>query len=243
MMFRSAVWFTVIFVLFVGFILLVARPVAAVGCPWCFGLEKAADGVYVESGMPEDARRHALQLLTQAENRVGRFYGGMQHTPRTLICATPRCFERIGGGGTRVGSLGSVGLLVAPEGTDVVLMSHELSHVELHGRAGLWHMEIGAIPAWFDEGVAVLVSDDPMYLAPARPGRDRCAAGPQADMPADPADWRAQLVERGDLLYAAAACEVDLWMISEGGPSAVPALLAKIREGEDFDALYKKQGR
>ena len=28
-------------------------------------------------------------------------------------------------------------------------------------RVGLWHMELGAVPAWFDEGVAVLVSDDP----------------------------------------------------------------------------------
>jgi len=114
MMLRSAVWLTLILTLFLGFILLVARPVVAVGCPRCFGLEKAADGVYVESGMPADARAHALQLLSQAESRVGRFYGGMQHTPRTLICATPGCFERIGGGGTRVGSLGSIGLLVAP---------------------------------------------------------------------------------------------------------------------------------
>jgi hypothetical protein len=241
-MLRSAAWLTLILASFLGFILLVARPVVAVACPWCFGLEKAVDGVYVEAAMPADARQHALQLLGQAEERVGRFYSGMQYTPRTLICATPRCFERIGGGGTRVGSLGSLALLVAPEGINVVLMSHELSHVELHGRVGLWHMELGAVPAWFDEGMAVLVSDDPQYLAPARHGRDRCAAGPQADMPADPAEWRERLAENGDLLYASAACQVDLWMIAQGGPTAVPALLVKLHDGQSFDALYKPGG-
>ena len=237
-MLRSAMWLVLLLMLFAGFVLLVARPFAAVSCPQCFGLQQAADGVYLESSMPESARAHALQLVAQAEDRVGRFYGGMQQSPRVLICATVACFERIGGGGARVGSLGSLALLVSPEGENLVLMSHELSHVELHGRVGMWRMEIGSVPAWFDEGMAVLVSDDPQYLAPARPGRDRCAAGPQADMPSDPVDWRARLAENGNLLYAGAACQVDLWMIRQGGPAAVPPFLAKLHDGQAFDSLY-----
>lgn len=237
-MLRLAVWLVVVLALFAGFIVLVARPVAVVACPQCFGLAKAADGVYVESSMSEEMRRHVLQVLAQAEERVGHFYGTLEHRPRTVVCATDACFERIGGAGTRVGSLGSFALLVSSQGTNVVLISHELSHVELHGRAGLWHMEMGAVPAWFDEGVAVLVSDDPEYLAPARPGRDRCAAGPMADMPTDPAEWRDKLAEQGDLLYASAACQADLWMIAHGGPPAVPALLTKIHDGGSFDSLY-----
>lgn len=237
-MIRAAIWILVILLLFAGFIVWVARPVAVVTCPQCFGLSKAADGVYVESAMPAGMRRHVLQVLAEAEDRVGHFYGTLEHRPRTVVCATDACFQRIGGGGTRVGSLGSFALLVAPQGTNVVLISHELSHVELHGRVGLWHMEVGAIPAWFDEGVAVLVSDDPAYLAPVRPGRDRCAAGPMADLPTDPAEWRDRLTEQGDLLYASAACQVDIWMLAQGGPPAVPALLAKIHDGQDFDTLY-----
>lgn len=239
-MLRSIIGFAVIVALFLGLVLLVARPVAAIGCPACFGLTQAADGVYVESAMTESARKHVLTVLATAEDRDSRFYGGLQHSPRVLVCATARCFHLIGGGGTRVGSIGSFALMVSPEGVDPVLMSHELSHVELHGRVGLWKMELGAVPAWFDEGVAVLASDDPLYLAPARPGqRDRCAAGPQPDMPVEPSDWNAKLAEDGDVLYKEAACQVDLWMIAHGGTSAVPALLAKLHDGAEFDSLYK----
>ena len=63
-------------------------------------------------------------------------------------------------------------------------------------------------------------------------------------MPVDPAGGAgpAQLEERGDLLYASAACQVDLWMIAQGGPAAVPTLLSKLHDGQSFDALYKPGG-
>ncbi|HSC46959.1 MAG TPA: hypothetical protein VLG68_02615 [Gammaproteobacteria bacterium] len=239
-MLRTLVWI-------IGFLLLTAvlmfftvRPLEAAACPRCFGLTELASGVYGETGLSDEARQHTLQTVAAAEERVGRFYGGLQHVPRVLACATPGCYRRIGGSGTRVGSVGTFTLMVSPEGMDVVLISHELSHVELHGRVGVLHMSAGAVPAWFDEGVAVLVSDDPVYLAPPRKGMaDRCTSGPTPDMPVEPGEWRDALQQEGEVMYARAACQVDLWMISKGGPAAVPALLAKVAGGEDFDAVYK----
>jgi len=239
-MLRTAVWTLGLLLLTAGLVLFMARPLAAVTCPRCFGLERLAEGVYGEAGLSGEARQHDLQTLAAAEDRVSTFYGGLEHVPRVVICATPACYQRIGGGGTRVGSLGTLALLVSPQGTDVVLMSHELSHVELHGRVGVLHMSAGAVPAWFDEGVAVLVSDDPVYLAPTRKGvADRCTSGPTPDMPVEPGEWRDALQQEGEVMYARAACQVDLWVISKGGPAAVPALLEKIAGGEDFDAAYK----
>ena len=57
-------------------------------------------------------------------------------------------------------------------------------------------------------------------------------------MPTDPVEWRDKVAEQGDLIYASAACQVDLWMLSQGGPPAVPSLLAKIHDGKQFDSLY-----
>jgi hypothetical protein len=45
--------------------------------------------------------------------------------------------------------------------------------------------------------------------------------------------------EDGDGIYAEAACQVHLWMIAHGGTSAVPALLAKLHDGAEFDSHYK----
>lgn len=237
-MWRSIIWLLVLLLLPVAGALLLERPLAALACPRCFGMVQAADGVYVESVMPTDSRAHVLKLLTQAEDRVGRFYGSLEYRPRVLVCMSDGCFQHIGGGGNRVGSMGSFGLMISSQGEDPVLMSHELSHVELHGRVGLWKVFTGAIPVWFDEGVAVLVSDDPVYLRPARGNEDRCKAGPPPNMPETPEDWRDELQQEGDVLYAQAACQTDYWMLGNGGPPAVPRVLARVAGGESFDTIY-----
>jgi hypothetical protein len=46
------------------------------------------------------------------------------------------------------------------------ILAHEFSHVDLHTRIGLMRFLAGAIPAWFDESLAVIVSDDARYLKP-----------------------------------------------------------------------------
>ena len=207
--------------------------------PRLFGFSKLADGLYVQSSMAPKLRLQVTALLATAEQRVSAFFGGLQHMPRVLICADDACYSRIGGGaGSGTGTLGSFALVVSRAGINPVLIAEALSHVELHGRVGFWNTETGAVPAWFDEGAAVLAADDRQYLAPARPGRDRCAVGPLSDMPTDPVEWRDKVAEQGDLLYASAACQVDLWMLAQGGPPAVPALLAKIHDGMSFDSLY-----
>lgn len=238
-MWRTLGWTLFLILLPVVLLFFLQRPLAAVLCPGCFGLQPLQPGVYVEAAMPAADRIQFLRSLAAAEAQVLQFYGAEEHVPRVLVCVTPGCYARIGGAGARVGSMGGFALLVGPEGTQQVLMAHELSHVELHGRVGLVKMLIGDIPAWFDEGVAVLASDDPAYLAPANPRyKDRCRASPEGDLPDDPVKWREQLGV-DPALYAKAACRVDLWMVAKGGSAAVPALLTKVTDGGDFDAAFK----
>jgi hypothetical protein len=115
-----------------------------------------------------------------------------------------------------------------------------LSDAELYGRVGFWKFNLGAVPMWFDEGLAVVVADDRAYLLPPGQG-DRCKAGPFPDMPATPGEWQQELQTEGDVLYAQSACKVNMWMMESGGPKAVTALLDKVAQGQDFDKLIPPQ--
>lgn len=240
-MFRAAVWLLVLAGLTLGIALLMARPLVAAGCPGCFGFVQQAPGLYVQSSMPAERRTRAATALAAAEQRVGAFFGGVQHAPRILVCADDACYRRIGGHpGSGTGTAGALTIVVSPEAINTVLMAEALAEVELHGRVGYWRTVTGAVPIWFDQGVAVLAADDTLYIRP-RGGRDRdrCLAGPISDMPVTPEDWNSDLQEQGQILYARAACQTDMWVESHGGPAAVAVLLAKLADGQSFDSLYK----
>src|SRR5690242_13571458 len=225
---QAVVWLLVLAALPVGVLYLAARPVVAAGCPQCFGFSKAADGVYIQSGVSAAEQARSEQLLAAAGQRAVDFYGKLQHSPRFLICADEACYARIGGlPGTGTVSVDYFAVVAAPKGLDPVLLAAAISHAEFEGRVGWWHMKSGAVPAWFDAGVAALASDDPAYVRPARPGhKDRCLTGPGGDLPDQSALWQAR-VQQFDYLNAAAACRVDLWMVDHGGAAAVTGLLDK----------------
>jgi hypothetical protein len=76
-------------------------------------------------------------------------------------------------------------VMLSPRGIDAVIAAHELAHVELHERLG---SHAGHVPQWFDEGLAVLVSDDPRYLRPET-AVDRCLVASDEALPATLPEW------------------------------------------------------
>jgi hypothetical protein len=217
---------------------LMARPVAAAACPQCFGLSDSGEGVYLQSGMSDAQRTRAHAAVSEALSRASVFYGTLQHRPRILLCADDTCYQRIGGmPGSGVGSLGSLALEISPQGVNPVYIAAGLSRTELQGRVGFWKFEMGAVPMWFDEGVAVVVADDPAYILPPGHG-DRCKAGPFPDMPATPTEWHEELQQEGDVLYSQSACKTNMWMAENGGSKAVTGLLDKVAQGQDFAKLF-----
>ncbi len=238
-MLKASVWLVILAALTLGIALVMVRPLVAAGCPACFSFSQLAPGLYVQSGMPAALRTRSAESLAAAEQRVGAFFGGLQHPPRVLVCADDACYRRAGGApGTATAMAGSLVLVVAPAAVNPVLIAEALAHVELRGRVGTWRMLTGAVPMWFEEGVVVLAADDTLYIAP-KGGRDRCLAGPIPDMPVTPEDWSSSLQQEGQVMYARSACQTDIWMESHGGPPAVTALLAKLAAGQSFDSLYK----
>ncbi|GIH60532.1 hypothetical protein [Microbispora siamensis] len=208
-------------------------PVAATACPGCYGLERLAPDVYAESGLPPFRRRQVVATVEEAERRVRAFYGGRQASPRILACLSDRCYRRIGGGGERGVAVLNRAVMLAPNGVDPVIASHEMSHVELHDRL----VTNDAVPQWFDEGLAVLVSGDPRYLAPDT-AADRCLATTDAALPVTLDAWL-RAAGADQRTYAKAACRVSRWVTANGGPHAVLDLVRRLNAGETFGAVTK----
>jgi hypothetical protein len=202
-------------------------------CPACLGFAAIAPGVYIERDATSEHQAAAAATIAAARERVERFYGERRSRPRIFVCEDQACYSRIGGGASHGMALFDWALFLSPRGANVTIASHEMSHIELHARLGLLKTFRRAAPQWFDEGVAVVVSDDARYLKPPGNG-DRCLIEPAEPLPTTRQAW----VERAASadLYAKAACKVSRWLEANGGPSAVAALLQKMATAPFEDA-------
>ncbi|PZG07012.1 hypothetical protein [Nonomuraea aridisoli] len=214
--------------------------VAATACPGCYGLTEVEDGVYGEAGMSGRQRAQVRQTVAEARRKVAGFYGGRVSSPTLLVCVTAACYDRIGGGKERGVAVLNRSVMLSPRGIDPVIASHEMSHVELHSR-----LESGAeVPQWFDEGLAVVVSDDARYLAPkpATAGRltgkptDRCLTATTGSLPATLDQWLTAATE-DVATYAKSACAVSRWLDTNGGEKALASLISRLNAGEPFACL------
>ncbi|KQP42583.1 hypothetical protein ASF49_01690 [Methylobacterium sp. Leaf104] len=205
---------------------------AAAGCPSCYGFTDLGDGIYVEADMPADRREATKTTVEAARARVRSFYGDLRSSPRILLCGTDTCYRPLGGGSRGIALLDQA-LILSPRGSDVIIASHELAHAELHRRIGVAATLSRSVPQWFDEGLAVVISDDPRYLAV---GSNRCRAEPDGALPASRAAW----IETADSagLYAKAACRVSQWLDAHGGSAG----LLRLVEGGTFRELESARG-
>jgi hypothetical protein len=226
-----------LFIAGTGIVLSVQPTLAALVCPRCFGFEQLSGRVFIDAAMPEPVRVQLASAMREGETKVADFYGELRGAPEVLACATDICWHRLGGGGAKGVSYAGVGIRLAPHGIDPVIVAHERSHIELHERLGLAKFIVGAIPAWFDEGLAVIVSDDPRYLL-ANTEADRCRVKATGFFPMAPMEWT-RAAGTDQYLYARAACRVLRWMNANGGNAAALILIQKVAEGVPFSEIYR----
>lgn len=199
-------------------------------CPPCAGLERAEAGLWVEAEMPEHARAALAAQIRAARGRVADFYGPPQARLIVLACMSDACDRRLGGRGAAAVtySLGAHSVVrIAPQGLSPVVLTHEFAHTETHARLGVFAQITGRMATWFDEGLSVLISNDPQYLRPGF-GPGRCLAAPPAELPKTPHSWARQAA-RDPTLYAQAACAVLLWAGANGGLAQIHTELAQGR--------------
>jgi len=223
-------------VAFVATLAFVFPAVAAATCPQCYGFERIDDGLFVERSMTPDERAKTSDIIHRARERIRGFYGEQLGTASILICATNECYRNMRGGGSRGTAYYDTAILLAPNGANEVIATHELSHIEFHKRIGALRAFMGTAPAWFDEGLAVIVSDDRRYIE-AEDHTDRCRMRSDEALPLTSREWRRTAEASNG--YALAACRVSEWMKTRGGSTAVLALARRIANGETFDAAYR----
>lgn len=192
---------------------------AAYACPGCYGLEPLTQSLFAEAAMSPEDRAKLQAAVASAEAKVTGFYGSFNAPPTLLACVSLDCDRKLGGRGARAVTYSILNrsiIRLSPNGLNETILAHEFSHAELRRRLGLKAQWMGAVPAWFDEGVAVAVSGDDSYLIPNATGAGKCMAAPAGPLPAAFSDW-SRLAGQTPGLDAQAACSVVLWMEPNGG--------------------------
>jgi hypothetical protein len=221
--------------------------------PTLFGMEQIAANIYADSAMPDEARRGLVTNVVEAKDRIAEVYGVAVSTPEIVACSTQTCFESFGGGRQRALTFGNR-VLLSPRGSTVHIVSHEWSHAELNARLGwLTRWVLGDLPSWFDEGLAVAVSGEPMHSEEVwQTVEQRALPRPELTELISNGDWSRAVVRYGDVqaaiegnpdhpmvVYPMVGHEVRGWLAQNGRPGLL-ALIERLRNGDRFDAAYKQ---
>ena len=132
-------------------------------CPSCHGLEQIADDIYVDPVIPPAQRKAIVLSIERARRRVAAFFGSLKAAPRIVVCRSQACAGTFGTRGAKGVAYAWHAILLTNSRIFTVIAAHELTHIELHWRMGLVGWLRGTVPAWFDEGLATLVSKDPRF--------------------------------------------------------------------------------
>lgn len=222
--------------------------------PISLGLEEVAPKVFVNKEMSHIQREEFSKSVTEARNKVAVFFGDVISGPQILACSTEECFVGLGGGKQRGLHLGGSKILIAPRGLTIPILTHEWSHAELSSRMDAWMdgvFGIHSIPTWFDEGLAVVVSEEPTHSE--KVWEQIVAAkmnAPKLEDLVSLKEWNTAAKKLGDVdssigipgkicvVYATAGHEVRKWH-QRVGRDGLLKLIEKVKSGEDFESSFK----
>ncbi|NJL13348.1 MAG: hypothetical protein HC913_10325 [Microscillaceae bacterium] len=115
---------------------------------------------YISPKIPPSLHPLLFKMVQTARKRVHHFWGSTKARPVLVFCADEAEFAYFGRnyGTPAMVNLNPLGtyIIVLPDGANIDVLSHEISHAELYSRLG-WYTKMRQIPAWFDEGLALMV--------------------------------------------------------------------------------------
>lgn len=202
--------------------------------PSWFGFSEISEGVYVDDQMSPGQRQEFLKTLSLSKERVSVYFGSIEASSKVFACSTEECFVSHGGVTAKGKAYGDSMLLLSPRGLDVTIATHEFTHIELHNRVGAFR-SWREIPDWFDEGIAVLVSEDSRYSEEAwlratdngRNAPELKAIGKATSLGND--NWQ--------LSYGTARRAVGEWYL-HAGRAGLARLIIEVKGGNDFDSVF-----
>lgn len=200
-------------------------------CPACQGFARVSQDAYVERSASDAQRQAALAAVADGKARVKNWFGGIRSTPRFFICVSDGCYRALVRGYESGYLFMPDNIALSARGTRAEVVAHVMTLDEIGKRAGpVANRTPGAIPAWFRQGLAVIVSRQARYLPPAVP--QNCPQVLPSALPALPREWEGA-VRKNRMVYAAAACVVRRDLAIDGGRNALVAVLDKVHRGED----------
>jgi len=216
--------------------LIFAEPaIAAYFCPACYGFQQAAPHVFIEStAKAPDVARIKSDFAAARERLLG-FYPDLRAQPKWLFCVTDTCQNRVGGQGPLAMAYLNFYVQVSPKGQSVPILTHEMAHAELKARICNLRYLRGAVPAWFDEGLAVYLSRDTRFLQLEGGTVIGCRAKDLPDPAADSLQFRHLAATQTFDLYTASACNVVDWLAVHNSAQGVIAMEDSMRSGGAFN--------
>lgn len=105
--------------------------------------------------------KDATILYDDALRFVETSVGKIKHTPRLVFCNTAACSESFGLGKRTAITVGTMGIVIGPRGWQPHYVRHEMIHYLQYEKLGLF--KVYSAPAWFTEGMAYALSNDPRH--------------------------------------------------------------------------------
>ncbi len=163
------------FILSVLSIILCSSAVAAAAIPgpqraiaptW-FGFHQLAPNIYASIKLKPEELAPLISEIEHSTTAISAFYNQPLFTssifPRIILCPKDTCDAAFGVTKSRGIAYGSLLIRLNEKGLNRTIATHELSHIALKQRVGRIRAFFGAVPAWFDEGLAVLLSNDERF--------------------------------------------------------------------------------
>ena len=223
--------------------------------PESFGLSPITSSIYVEAGADEATRTKLRDAMEKAEGAIRANYGSVNSHPLVHACVSDECYKAFGGRGS-VAKVYGDRILLSPRGLNWHFLAHEWSHAEVRSRLTLsawWRM-----PQWFDEGMAVAVSEAPQHSEEhwqfliasqvPRPSRDELMTLKSLRQwlnavdrygETKNAERRAKGEPELNPVYSAAGHELRPWLANAGSQGLL-VFIARLNGGEEFALAYQK---
>lgn len=223
--------------------------------PESFGLVPAHPSLYVEAGTDEATRSGRLHAMERAERALHSAYGEVKSTPTVYACISEACYREFGGGRASIAKAYGQRILLSPRALNWHFIAHEWSHAEMSTRLTLaaWMR----LPRWFDEGIAVAVSEAPehsethwQFLVATnvpRPTTQELKQIKSLNQWLDAVrrygdDKNLDRAANGEAelrpLYSAAGHELRHWLANAGRTGLID-LIERLNNGEEFETAYE----
>ena len=207
--------------------------------PYRPSFEKLADNIYVNKGNSL-SQNEILSLYEQAKERDSAFYGELQSLDDIIIilCDDPKISSKIGEKDTitTYGRKTKSYICISNEYFNIDILSHELTHAELHTR--LTKDALEKLPVWFNEGLATQNDYREKYSEEewVKQTNNGEKALPLEDMDTS-SEFYAGTYEEKQFRYMNAKHEVAEWMAAHGQEGLID-LIERLNTGEEFDSIY-----